>query len=373
MNRQLLAFVTMCIASVGLASQWTLTTSDFQQQDGALRQMDESGVETDAARVPWDRIVSLDQRVVDNIKSSDPFILYTRDGQQLRGEPTAVGDESLSWKGMFLKQMRVPLEDVKGLARSGVSLPPQEDNEDRVVLQNGDILSGIIAPADGGVAVQKGSVATPVKWDAIRALTLAQVSNQPASPAEYRVRLADGSVFLAKSVHTDQDEIHIVPSRGAEVPLPMQVVRSVQNEAGRVRFLVSRPPLSQEYVPYVATGAESDEGIKCLDQASVGGREYRNVLQMRPRSRVVYKSPFDGTVHLRYACGNSGRFTDMSVRVIVAGRVISDAASVKSPEAGAVIEAPVAKDEEVTIEVGFGANYDVQDFLWLLDAAFVAK
>ena len=48
-------------------------------------------------------------------------------------------------------------------------------------------------------------------------------------------------------------------------------------------------------------------------------------------------------------------------------------ASAKSPQAGPAVDLAVKAGDEVRLEVGFGANYDVQDFLLLLDAAFVGQ
>lgn len=356
-------------------AQWTLTDSDLQRRDGTLKSLDHSGARfqtSSTALVPWQQIVSLEQSVVPAARSGDDFILRTRDGQSLSGQPVSIGDEQLLWKGTATKEVRVRLEDVLGFSRADSPLPPPEANEDRAVLKNGDILSGIIGPDKNGITITKGTASTPVAWDALRAVSLAQVGNSSATKSQCRITLADGSVFLAKSIRIDHEQLHMVRS-GDELTLPLELVQSIQNEAGKVRFLASLEPTHAEYVPYAAFSSETKRAPVTLDEASADGRVYRNVLQLRPKSVLSYKAPADGAFHARYVPGNAGQYTDMSLRIRVDGKAILDVGSIRATTASQVIEAPVKAGSELRIEVGYSAYYDVQDYLWLLDAAFIQK
>lgn len=369
--------VLVCVWSTSLlAGVWTLTTADFQQRDGTLEQISAAGVtlkDAAASEVPWQDVVALEHRAVVSVKTSDAFVLYTRNGQRLAGEPESVSEDKLTWKSSMLSSVLVPLDEISSIARAGVAVPPAADKEDRVVLQNGDVLTGVIEQGDGGIVLQKGAANTPVAWEAIRSMSLAQIGDKAQPAAGLRVRLADGSVCLAKSIRVNGDQMWITQSSGVQMQLPMERVQAIANEQGRVRFLAWMEPTKQEYAPYASFTATPRAGVKRLDEVTVDGRAYRNVVQIRPTSTVSYRAPVTGQLHVRFACGNAGRYTDMSLRIVVAGKVVHEAASVKSPQAGPAVDLPVKAGDEVRFEVGLGANYDVQDFLWLLDAAFVGQ
>ena len=106
--------------------------------------------------MPWPEVVSLEQRSVASVKTSDAFVLYTRNGQRLAGEPDSMSDDKLTWKSSLLSSVQVPLEEVSSIGRAGAAMPPAVDKEDRVVLQNGDVLTGVIEKGDGGIVLQKG-------------------------------------------------------------------------------------------------------------------------------------------------------------------------------------------------------------------------
>ena len=63
----------------------------------------------------------------------------------------------------------------------------------------------------------------------------------------------------------------------------------------------------------------------------------------------------------------------MSLRIAAGERVVHEQQNVTGDVGIQVVEASVKRGEKVRIELDYGANLDVQDFLWLLNAAFVAQ
>lgn len=381
MRHQIIMFGAMLWAAVGLGQNWIVTTADFQRLDGELRVVDDAGIRVhgDGAErsLPWDQVVSAEQPNVKLASDGPRFVVITRDGQRITGAPVRFADEKLSWRNQLLGVLELPIEEVAGVVlAAGEALPAGGGQEDLVVLANGDQLRGIIeSDPESGIAVQQQGTSTKVLWDNVKAIVLARVggATKPAEAAGgLRIRLADGSICLAQKLHRDGEQLHIQRDAG-ELKLPLGAIVSVENSGGKVHFLARMEPKESRYAPYVQISDQQPAALKLLDEATVDGRIYRGVIQVRPKTTLTYGSDVDGKVHLRYACARPGEMTDMAVKVLVDGKVVHEKQGVTSAAAGDLVEAPVKVGDTVTIEVDYGRNFDVQDWLWLLEAAFVAK
>lgn len=381
MRNEFILFGAMLWAAVGLGQNWTVTTADFQRLDGELKVVDDAGIRVQVGEterpLPWDQVVSAEQPNVKLASSDQRFVVITRDGQRITGAPVRFADEKLSWRNQMLGVLELPIEDVAGVVQTvGEALPASGGQEDLVVLANGDQLRGIIeSDPEGGMAVQQQGTSTKVLWDNVKAIVLARVggATKPAEAAGgLRIRLADGSICLTRKLHRDGEQLHIQRDAG-ELKLPLGAIVSVENSGGKVHFLARMEPKESRYAPYVQISDQQPAALKVLDEVSLGGRLYRGVIQIRPRTTLTYVSDVDGKVHLRYACAQPGEMTDMAIKVLVDGKVVHEKQDVASGAVGDAVEAPVKVGDTVTIEVDYGKNFDVQDWLLLLEAAFVAK
>jgi hypothetical protein len=374
MKRMPALITVLLLASSAFAQLWSVTTADFRRQDGVLERLAPAGVllrESGSTNIPWDQIVSLEQKTVRQIRSADRFVLYTRDGQKLKGMPIQLGDENLTWRSSVLGEIRVPLDGVVGWAVAGAEPPSGGGQEDTVVLQNGDTVHGVIEPVQGGISLAQGTSTTPITWDGIKSVALAKVGSSGDSGGSLRLRLADGSTCLASAVELSGERLRIRRGDGSDMEIPAAAVESIQNEGGVVRFIASLKPAEVRYTPYTQISEDPPAGVQRLDQVKIGDAVFGDVIQLRPRASVVVAAPFDGRLHARYACGNAGRYTDMTFKVIVGSSAVFEAKDIRSPEPGPAIDAPVKKGEPVRFELDYGQNFDVQDYLWLIEAAFV--
>ena len=266
------------------------------------------------------------------------------------------------------------LDEVSGWSAADAAPPAASANEDTVILPNGDAVRGIIEGSEKGLSVAQGTAITEVKWESVRGVTLAKIGAGRPVVAGLRIRLADGSVCLVKSVQLLGDgQLQVERTAGASLKLPLRIVQSIQNEGGRAQFMARLKPAELTYTPFAQFSEEAPARSERFEQVVLDGRTYRDVIQLRPKTIFTVASPVDGKFHMRYACGKSGQFTDMDVKVSVGGSIVADKKGIRSAKPGSVIEAPVKKGDMVRIEVDYGQNFDVQDFLWLLEAAFVAR
>ncbi len=368
-------------AAVCLGQSWTVTTADFQRLEGDLKAVDDAGVRVQVGgaeqALPWAQVVSADHAGVKLVSGGEPFVVITRDGQRIAGAPVRLADEKLSWRNRMLGVLELPIEDVSGIVQAAAgTLPAGGGQEDLVVLANGDQLRGIIeSDPDGGMAVQQQGTSTKVRWDNVKAVVLAKVgatTRRDETSGGLRIRLADGSVCQAQKLHRDGEQLHVQRDAG-ELKLPLGAIVSVENSGGKVRFLAGMEPKESRYVPYVQISDQQPAALKVLDEVTVDGRAYRGVIQIRPRTTLTYVSGVDGKVHLRYACARPGEMTDMDVKVLVNAKAAYEKQGVSSASVSDAVEAPVKVGDTVSIEVDYGKNFDVQDWLLLLEAAFVAR
>jgi len=366
---------TLGTAALALGQVWTLTSADFTQIDGTLDGITPAAVElrnSKETEILWPQIVTLEQRSLAATPQPESLVLYTRDGQRLIGAPVRLESEKLTWRSAW-GEFQIALDEVSAWSPANTPPPAASANEDTVILPNGDVLRGIIEGSGEGLSVSQGTSKTEVKWESARGVSLAKIGDEPPAIAGLRIRLADGSVCLAKSLQLVDGELKAERASGAPLKLPLRIVQSIQNEAGRARFMAWLKPAELEYTPFTRFSEETPARWERLDHVVVDGRTYRDVIELRPKTIYMVASPVDGKFHLQYACGKAGQFTDMDLKVSVGKSVVAEVKGIRSAKPGLAIETAVKKGELVRLEVDYGQQLDVQDFLWLLDAAFIAR
>lgn len=362
-------------ATASLAATWTVTTADFAEQSGELASLTGQSVdlkqEQQVRQYAWRDVAAVEQRGVRMVIDRTAFVLQTADGQRISGTPIALADDTLVWKNAALGAMRIPLQNVRGFCRASQSLPAAQ-GEDVVLLANRDELRGIVDRAEGGISVQQGERKTEVKWETIAAISLAQVAPPAADSRALSIRLADGSVFLAKQVQEEGVELWIQSTSRNDTRLPMAQVAAIANLAGRVTYLAQLSP-NVQYTPQSPLTADPNQGIRIVESTPIGERIFRQVIALRPRCSVKYTSPCDGELHLAFACADSGPLTSIDVLVQINGANVADLKDFRSSQPTPPQTWPIAKGQTVEIRADFGKNFDVQDTLLLLQAALVAK
>lgn len=376
----LVAWVMMLPAGLAWGGGWSVTTADFRQESGELAEVSAQGVTLKeeggvSRQIAWESIVVMRGPETEGAKSSEPFVLVLRSGQNLAGRPVSLADDKLTWRSELLGTSTVPVEEVRGWTKAEMGLPKVNAKEDYVQLANRDELRGVIDGAEGGVKVQQGAKASgTLKWEAIAAVVLADVGGGGTTPAGgLWVGTVDGSVFCADAIERKGEQLELQLGGKVVAKLPVSGVRQIQNRKGKVSFLAWQEPASLSYAPYTQFGTEKPAGMKVLDEVELGNETFVNVMQIRPKTTLAYSAPADGRLHFRYAAAEVGELTDMALKVTVGEKVVHEVKGYRSPTPGKAVEVPVKKGEMVSFELDYGANFDSQDHLDLLEAAFVAK
>jgi hypothetical protein len=106
-----------------------------------------------------------------------------------------------------------------------------------------------------------------------------------------------------------------------------------------------------------------------------GERTYARGIGVTPRSRITW--PLDGrqggyqTFRTQYAIDGIAPYADVTVRILLDGKVSHEKKNVTAGQLSPVILVPLNNAKSLTLEVDFGGNYNVQDRLNWIEPALV--
>lgn len=368
--------IALCLmTATTLAGPWTVVTSDFRQSTGTLERVDASGIalrqRSGVQELPWRDVLLLRQENVAAPAEPEPFVLHLRNGQRLAGRPAAIDADNILWRS-GLGEMKLALESIHGWAKAGEDLPATT-NEDLLVLANGDTLRGIVDAGEDGLAVDHGTGVATVKWDAIRSVTLAEIGDVKPASGGLIIKLANGSAMRAKELVSKGAQLLITDSSGQQLPMTFEAVAHIENRAGDTSLLAWQTPEQVSYTPYLAFSDATGPAITMQDELAIGQLVFVNVMRVRPHTILRYTAPADGELHLQYAAAQPGPLTDMTITVRMGENTVVEKTGVNAASPAEPARASVKAGEIVTIDVGYGANFDAGDEMLLLNAAFTKR
>ncbi|QNN23430.1 hypothetical protein HED60_14475 [Planctomycetales bacterium ZRK34] len=152
------------------------------------------------------------------------------DGQIFRGQMAGVDEQGrLKWQTSSFGEMHFKLDDVARVVTVDTELPTRADLQatvanDRVVLRNGDVVSGFIAALKpDGLVLQVDQQELTLTWDRVGQLLL---PNPTRSAPGTWVRLTDGSCVLIDQVTLDSTRL-TGAARGQVVEVPRSMVLAI--------------------------------------------------------------------------------------------------------------------------------------------------
>ena len=178
----------------------------------------------------------------------------------------------------------------RGRVDDGEAAPRQ--NSDRLILENGDELTGTIAAITGNV-LQFKTPAGPVEIELERLVAL---SFNPSLLSDARPRGAyclvgfnDGSRVAAASLVVDKASARVTLPGGLEWSTEAGAVTFLQGLGGKAQYLSDLPEESYRHVPYLSLSwpFERDASVSGASLRA-GGRSYVKGLGMHSASRLTF-------------------------------------------------------------------------------------
>ncbi len=186
---------------------------------------------------------------------------------------------------------------------------------DRIILDNGDELTGTISSIDPATLHLKSDTGD---WDLeqakLRAVLFNSILIDRPSPTGLRVVVGwqDGSRTAAVSLVSDGKIAQLKLVGGVNVPLPMESIVALQAMGGAVEYLSDLKPASYRHIPFLELSwpFETDRSVQG-SLLMVDGKLYLKGLGMHSPSRITYELDqdyrrFDAEVAIDAEAGRRG-------------------------------------------------------------------
>ncbi|HEY7090465.1 MAG TPA: NPCBM/NEW2 domain-containing protein [Tepidisphaeraceae bacterium] len=382
-----LAIVILLVAAADSAAQstWVLTTADFRSERVTLQSIDATGalVSTPTGdqkrRIELDHLLMLD-RADKPASTPAKFVVVLSDNDRVAGQSKAIVGENLQWTSPLLGEMTLPLKSVVCITRANgqpTSAPAQggPQTEDVVTLLNGDTVRGIISGiTEAAVSVQPtggaGGEATSVPFDSVSRITFATTATSaPAMVHGFRVGLSDGSGVIATSIQLADQRVTLNLPDGTVRSLSQAALFSVEHVNGPVVWLSSLPPTESVQTPFLDLSwpAKTDRAVDG-ELIRFGDRTFARGIGVHSYSRLTWNlDPSFKVFRTQYAISGDRPYANVAVRIKLDGQVVHEQNDFRAGTLSPPVMIELSGEaRQLTLEVDYGQNYDVQDrFNWI--------
>ena len=359
---------------------WTLTTADFKSQPADLKSVDKDAlhlsINNQNQSLPLSQFLSIERTA---LPPSHPakFLLHLTTADTIAGSPTSLANEQLAWKSPLLGDLVIPIRQIQSITRPDVKITEEKHTQDVVTMINGDTLRGIIAEISADkISLQSDTDTTPIPLDSVAAIALATQSptTQPSElNTALRVSLTDGSVITAAALTSGEKSWTITLADKSTRSIDLAAISSIEQINGPVSWLPARTPTEIAQIPYFGSTWPTRFDRSVTNQPlTFGGKIFHHGIGVHSFSRITY--PLDGTYstfRTQYAIDGDEPYADVTVRILLDGKVAHEQKNVHAGQLSPVVQIPLASAKSLTLEVDYGNNRDTQDRLNWIEPALV--
>lgn len=257
--------------------------------------------------------------------------------------------------------------------------------QDTVCLRNGDIVAGVLADLDAKkveVEVEKKRVAVPMSQLAYIALNTELAESLRPKGVYARLILTDGRpgkggrLSLTSASCRDGATLTGTTVFGARLRVPLQEVVALDLHGGKAVYLSDLKPSKYEFHPYLdgAWPFAADSNVAEHDLL-LGGSTYDKGIGLHSHARLTYRP---GGAYRRFEAlvgldDKDGRLGSVRVRVLADGEPLDIGVNreLTAHSRPLAIHVKIEGVRELTLEVEFGDNGEVQDVVNWVDARLI--
>lgn len=361
---------------------WKLTTADFNQQTLVPVSMDDQALtgrsqpNEPPRTIPLTQFLELERSHHPPAKFTGHFVLHLLSGDQLIGDPVQTRQEQLTWRNPILGDLTISLRQMVAIVRIDQPSPDLTDSrpDDVVYLANGDAVHGILSAMDAAqLTIQPAAgEAAAIPLNSVNRITFAAVASPKNShtPA-FRLSFADGSSLVVPSVHLADQRVRIKLSDSATRDIPLDSITAIEQLNGPVVWLSKLTPEENIQIPYLSVTHPARMDRNVLGRPiRFADRIFTHGIGVHSYSKLVYV--LDGhfaSFRTQYAIDTTdsdGRYADVTVRILLDGKVVHEQAHFKAGTLSPVVKVSLNGASTLTLEVDYGLTMDVQDrFNWI--------
>jgi hypothetical protein len=361
---------------------WTLTTADFKQQTLVPTSIDDhtlsAGVQSGepSRTIPLTQFLELERNQPPVLKPAGRFVLHLLSGDQLVGDPIQSQQEKLTWNNPIVGELSISLRQIVAIDRIGqsTSTPTDPSMDDVITLANGDTLHGILTSLDSTrlvVQPASGEAATVPLESVVRIAFAAIVTPKSSTEPAFRLRLVDGSSLVVQSIHLANERVQLKFADKTTRDIPLGAINAIEQINGPVVWLSKVTPKENVQIPYFSISLPAQMDRNVLGRPiRFADRIYTHGIGVHSYSRLVYalEGQF-ATFRTQYAIDTTdsdGRYADVTVKILLDGKVVHEQADFKAGVLSPVVLIPLSGASTLTLEVDYGQTMDVQDrFNWI--------
>ncbi len=316
-------------------------------------------------------------------------VIVLANGGLLIAEVINMDGLTLSANSPLFGPISLPLDQVAGIA---FQLPPDPCRQtylldrplqaaghaDRMILENGDELTGLIDALDP-VRARIQTSAGPVEAER-RAVAAVHFNPALAKPEGFKdlyawVGLGDGSLFPAAAVALDGQTLAVQAIAGHNWQTSAEELAFLQIFGGRTVYLSAVALEEYRHVPYLELPwpFRSDRSV-AGGRLRCGGRTYLTGLGMHAEATITYRvnaayERFQAEVGVDDSTQGRG---SVRFHVLVDGRERFASNPVRGGDSPMPIDLDIAGAEQIDLVVGFAERAHVLDHANWLDARLIA-
>jgi hypothetical protein len=315
-------------------------------------------------------------------------ILVLADGGFLPAAVLGIEKADLSVDSARLGGLKLPLDSLAGIVFRPPPHPAELDalldrvargqgQTDRLILDNGDEITGLIETLQGDRLTIKGNLG-PVEMMVRRVVALVfnpALRQQPAAQASAAwIGLSDGARLLAARLHLEGDALELTALSGAKWNAAAKDLVFLMPQTGRAVYLSDVRPNEYRFVPYLETKWPYKINRNVTGgQLRCGGRLYLKGLGLHSAARLSYRldrpwSRFQAEVGIDDSTGGRG---SVGFRVFVDGTQKYTSPPVRGGMQPQAVSIDLAGARQLDLVVDYGEAGDVMDHADWLNARLV--
>jgi len=244
---------------------------------------------------------------------------------------------------------------------------------DRLLLTNGDLVSGFVASIDAaGVQITTESGQRDVPYRLLVAARLAASRPRPIDRPHFVVEFKSSGRLTLAELDWSGKTVTVKPWQTREVQLDAERIVRIDVAGGRWEWLSRQEPISYQHTPMLALGWQHVNDRNVLGEPlTVAGQVFEHGVGVHSHARLTYdlKGAYRQFVTSFGIDDHSGAYADVSVAILVDGHRRFDQADVRPGKLWGPIRIDVAQAGRLELIVDFGKNGDLQDrFNWVESA-----
>lgn len=331
----------------------------------------------DVRRVPSGEIDRVDVAPRSPAAPSGPWFLETWAGDRLTGRIVDGDAQHLTMKHAPLGTLRIPFTELNWAAHqeSGPRSRSVRDDQDEILLMNGDVAAGIVVAAGAEtVTLNDGPTERSIRWDVIDALQMAPSNRRRSTDVRAAIELGDGTRLIATRLRWRSESVEATVADAQQVHFNQRLIHRVEVLGGKRVWLGSREPSDYYSTPYFSTAWPYRVGTNVVGgPLRLRGQTYPRGIGLHAACRIEWNlgGRFERFTALAGIDDSGGPLADADLIVKVDGRPVERIEGLRFAGAPKSIDLSVRDAKTLTVEVEFGLRGDVQDRVDLVNAALI--